>query len=117
MPHSIVHATQFFEFVKSIAGSTTQGNQVRLAPVFIQPMASDDVAKAVGRISVGTPTKTIRWKRFSEIIGFIYRSPSAEPFSRIRMRNSNRRSGKKTPRTRSAMADLPNQLKFIKEWR
>jgi uncharacterized protein YbjT (DUF2867 family) len=55
LPYSIVHATQFFEFVKNIAAAATQGNTVRLAPVFIQPMAADDVAKAVGRIAVGTP--------------------------------------------------------------
>lgn len=59
LPYSIVHATQFFEFVKSIAAAATKGNTVRLAPVFIQPMAADDVAKAVGRIAVGTPVNGI----------------------------------------------------------
>jgi len=55
IPYSIVHATQFFEFVRSIAAAATDGNKVRLAPVLIQPMAADDVASAVGRIAVGTP--------------------------------------------------------------
>ena len=55
IPYSIVHATQFFEFVKSIAAAATDGNRVRLAPVLIQPMAADDVASAVGRIAVGMP--------------------------------------------------------------
>jgi uncharacterized protein YbjT (DUF2867 family) len=55
IPYSIVHATQFFEFVKSIAAAATDGNRVRLAPVLIQPMASDDVASAVGRVAVGKP--------------------------------------------------------------
>src|SRR5216110_1865743 len=55
IPYSIVHATQFFEFVKSIADAATDGNRVRLAQVLIQPMAADDVASAVGRIAVGTP--------------------------------------------------------------
>jgi uncharacterized protein YbjT (DUF2867 family) len=59
IPYSIVHATQFFEFVKSIAAAATEGNTVRLAPVFIQPMAADDVAKAVGRIAVGPPVNGI----------------------------------------------------------
>ena len=59
IPYSIVHATQFFEFVKSIAAAATEGNTVRLAPVLIQPMAADDVAKAVGRIAVGTPVNGI----------------------------------------------------------
>jgi uncharacterized protein YbjT (DUF2867 family) len=59
VPYSIVHATQFYEFVKSIAAGATEGNTVRLAPVFIQPMAADDVAKAVGMISVGAPVNGI----------------------------------------------------------
>ena len=55
IPYSIVHATQFFEFVKRIADEATEGTTVRLPPVLIQPMAADDVAKAVGRIAVGEP--------------------------------------------------------------
>ena len=54
-PYSIVHATQFFEFVKSIAAAATEGNTVRLAPALIQPMAADDVAQAVAGIAVGAP--------------------------------------------------------------
>jgi len=55
IPYSIVHATQFFEFIKSIADAATDGNTVRLAPVLIQPMAADDVADAVARICLGPP--------------------------------------------------------------
>ena len=55
IPYSIVHATQFFEFVKSIADAATDGSTVRLAPVLIQPMAADDVALVVGNIAVGAP--------------------------------------------------------------
>jgi uncharacterized protein YbjT (DUF2867 family) len=55
IPYSIVHATQFFEFVKSIADAATDGGRVRLAHVLIQPMAADDVADAVARIAVGAP--------------------------------------------------------------
>jgi uncharacterized protein YbjT (DUF2867 family) len=55
IPYSIVHATQFFEFIKSIADAATNGATVRLAPVLIQPMAADDVASAVGRVAVGSP--------------------------------------------------------------
>ena len=55
IPYSIVRATQFFEFVKSIAGDATDGDTVRLAPVLIQPMAADDVAGAVGRVATGSP--------------------------------------------------------------
>ena len=59
IPYSIVHATQFFEFVKSIAAAGTDGNVVRLAPVLFQPMASDDVADALARIVVGKPVNGI----------------------------------------------------------
>jgi uncharacterized protein YbjT (DUF2867 family) len=59
IPHSIVHATQFFEFIRSIADAATDGNTVRLAPVLIQPMAAEDVASAVGRIAVGSPVNGI----------------------------------------------------------
>ena len=55
IPYSIVHATQFFEIVKRIADEATVGTTVRLPPVLIQPMAADDVAKAVGLIAVGAP--------------------------------------------------------------
>ena len=55
IPYTIVHATQFFEFVKRIADEATVGTTVRLPPVLIQPMAADDVAEAVGRVAVGSP--------------------------------------------------------------
>src|SRR5262245_59813188 len=55
IPYSIVHATQFFEFIERIADEATDGATVRQPPVFIQPMAADDVAKAVDRIAAGAP--------------------------------------------------------------
>jgi uncharacterized protein YbjT (DUF2867 family) len=59
IPYSIVHATQFFEFIKNIAQDATDGDTIRRAPVLFQPMAADDVAKAVGRVSLGTPVNGI----------------------------------------------------------
>jgi uncharacterized protein YbjT (DUF2867 family) len=58
--YSIVHATQSFEFVESIPGFSTIDGKVHLPPVLIQPMASDDVAAAVGRAAVGEPLNGIR---------------------------------------------------------
>ena len=55
IPYSIVHATQFFEFVNGIADAATDGNTVRLPPALIQPMAADDVATGVGLVAVGAP--------------------------------------------------------------
>lgn len=59
-PYSIVHATQFFEFVTSIADMSTVEGTVHLPPVLIQPMAADDVAAAVGRVATGEPLNGIR---------------------------------------------------------
>ena len=55
IPYSIVRATQFFEFVSRIADAATDGNQVRVPPAFIQPIAADDVATAVTKAAIGTP--------------------------------------------------------------
>jgi uncharacterized protein YbjT (DUF2867 family) len=51
---TIVHATQFFEFLRSIADDATTGGVVRLARALIQPMAADDVAAAIVS-TVSTP--------------------------------------------------------------
>ena len=37
VPYTILRATQFFEFIGRIADSSTDGESVRLAPVFVQP--------------------------------------------------------------------------------
>ncbi len=55
IPYSIVHATQFFEFVRRMADEATDGSTVRFAPVLFQPIAGDDVAQAVGKIAAGSP--------------------------------------------------------------
>jgi uncharacterized protein YbjT (DUF2867 family) len=55
IPYSIVHATQFFEFITRIADEATDGTTVRLPPVLIQPIAADDVAKRVARTAVSPP--------------------------------------------------------------
>ena len=59
IPYSIVRATQFFEFVKRIADSATEGNTVRLPPVRFQPLAADDVASAVVKVAIGSPMNGI----------------------------------------------------------
>jgi len=59
VPYSIVHATQFFEFIRPIADAATAGDTVRLPPALIQPMAADDVASAMAKVSVGAPLNGI----------------------------------------------------------
>lgn len=55
IPYTIVRATQFFEFVGSIARSAADGQTVRLPPALMQPIASDDVAAALADIAVEPP--------------------------------------------------------------
>ncbi|WAC92377.1 SDR family oxidoreductase [Mycobacterium sp. Aquia_213] len=58
-PHSIVRATQFFEFVGGIADSLVDGDTVRAPHGAFQPIASADVAAAVTRAAVGDPVGLI----------------------------------------------------------
>jgi uncharacterized protein YbjT (DUF2867 family)/nitrite reductase/ring-hydroxylating ferredoxin subunit len=55
IPFSIVQATQFFEFLTTIADAATRGTTVRVPPVHFQPIAADDVARAVAKIATGSP--------------------------------------------------------------
>ena len=59
IPYSIVHATQFFEFLKGLADISMVGDKVHLPPVLFQPMAADDVATGVARVAVGAPVNGI----------------------------------------------------------
>ena len=59
IPHSIVRATQFYEFFQGIADFSTDGNNVRLPHVLFQPMAADDVASGMARVAVGPPVNGI----------------------------------------------------------
>ncbi|ACP23581.1 possible nucleoside-diphosphate-sugar epimerase (plasmid) [Sinorhizobium fredii NGR234] len=55
IPYTILRATQFFEFVGGIAQSATVGEEIRLSPALIQPIASDDVAAALADVAVAPP--------------------------------------------------------------
>lgn len=59
IPYSIVHATQFFEFVTSIAASATVGDEVHLSHAQIRPMAAEDVATAVAKVTAHEPLNTV----------------------------------------------------------
>jgi uncharacterized protein YbjT (DUF2867 family) len=59
IPYSIVHATQFFEFLKTLADSATVGDTVRMPPALFQPMAAADVAEGVAIAAVGAPVNGI----------------------------------------------------------
>jgi uncharacterized protein YbjT (DUF2867 family) len=53
--HSVIRATQFFEFFSRIADDASVENTVLLPPVLCQPMAGDDVAEALAGIAVNSP--------------------------------------------------------------
>jgi uncharacterized protein YbjT (DUF2867 family) len=55
IPYTLVQATQFFEFVRAISQSATEGNTVRLPPVLFQPIAADDVASVVAEAALDEP--------------------------------------------------------------
>lgn len=59
IPYTIVHSTQFFEFLGAIAQSGADGDTVHLSPAFVQPIASDDVAAAVADYTVGSPVNAV----------------------------------------------------------
>jgi uncharacterized protein YbjT (DUF2867 family) len=59
IPYSIVHATQFFEFIKGIADQATDGGTVHVPAILFQPMAADDVASGVGHVAVNAPVNGV----------------------------------------------------------
>src|SRR5690348_12829255 len=59
IPYTIVHATQFFEFLKGLADISTVDGKVHLPPVLFEPMSADDVASGVAKVAVGPPVNGI----------------------------------------------------------
>lgn len=55
LPYTIVHSTQFMEFLSGIAQSGTVGDSVHLSPAYVQPIASDDVADAMTDVALAAP--------------------------------------------------------------
>lgn len=55
IPYTIVHSTQFMEFLSGIAQSGTVGDAVHLSPAYVQPIASDDVADAMTDVALAPP--------------------------------------------------------------
>ncbi|GLK79170.1 NmrA family transcriptional regulator [Methylopila turkensis] len=74
-PHTIVRATQFFEFLGALADGSTVDGAVRLAKCQFQPIAADEVAAALagaatadainGVIEIAGPERA----GFAEIVG------------------------------------------------
>jgi uncharacterized protein YbjT (DUF2867 family) len=59
IPYTIVRSTQFLEFLGAIAASSADGNTVRISPGLFQPIAADDVAAIVAKVSLASPRNGI----------------------------------------------------------
>lgn len=59
IPYTIVHSTQFLEFLGGIAQSGTQGDTVHLSAAWLQPIAADDVALAMTDCTLGAPVNGV----------------------------------------------------------
>jgi uncharacterized protein YbjT (DUF2867 family) len=59
VPYTIVHSTQFFEFMGAIAHSGTESGSVRLPNALMQPISSDDVAAALTDVALSAPQNGI----------------------------------------------------------
>jgi uncharacterized protein YbjT (DUF2867 family) len=59
IPYTIIRSTQFLEFLRGIAASSTDGNIVRLSPGLFQPIAADDVAANVADVALAAPLNEI----------------------------------------------------------
>lgn len=52
IPFTILHATQFFEFLLEIVELSVYKQSLRLSPAYIQPVASADVAASLAELAV-----------------------------------------------------------------
>ncbi len=59
IPYTIVRATQFMEFLGTIAATSADGNRIRLSPGLFQPIAADDVAAIVADVALAAPRNGI----------------------------------------------------------
>lgn len=59
IPYTIVHSTQFMEFLGGIVQSGTVGDKVRLSSAYVQPIASDDVADSMAAVATSAPINGI----------------------------------------------------------
>jgi uncharacterized protein YbjT (DUF2867 family) len=59
IPYTIVHSTQFFEFLSGIVASSTVGDKIHLSLAEIQPISSDDVAAQLTEVVLGPPANDV----------------------------------------------------------
>ncbi|MER9657565.1 SDR family oxidoreductase [Mesorhizobium sp. M0152] len=59
IPYTIVHSTQFFEFLSGIAQSGTVGDITTVPNAYFQPIASDDVADIMTDVALLPPVNGV----------------------------------------------------------
>jgi uncharacterized protein YbjT (DUF2867 family) len=59
IPYTIVHSTQFMEFLGGIVASANEGSSVRLSTAKIQPIAAEDVASIMAETALKDPINGI----------------------------------------------------------
>lgn len=59
VPYTIIHSTQFMEFLGGIAASAHDGGSVALSTAKIQPIAAEDVANMVVKFAIEKPVNGI----------------------------------------------------------
>jgi uncharacterized protein YbjT (DUF2867 family) len=76
VPWTILHATQFFEFMGGIAQSATEGDTVRVSSAMFQPISSEDVAETLTKLALEAPKNTTvevagpEKFKMNELVGF-----------------------------------------------
>jgi uncharacterized protein YbjT (DUF2867 family) len=59
IPYTIVRATQFIEFMASLANASPAGQPIHLSPAYVQPIGADDVTDAMADVALGSPVNGI----------------------------------------------------------
>lgn len=59
IPYTILHSTQFFEFIEGIINAGVDGGTIRLSPALVQPVAADDVSAVLADLAVGVPVNGV----------------------------------------------------------
>ncbi len=55
VPYTILRSTQFFEFLRGIANSASEGGSITLSSALVQPVAAIDLSAAVAEIALRAP--------------------------------------------------------------
>ncbi|MGO4570133.1 SDR family oxidoreductase [Rhizobium sp. 2YAF20] len=58
-PYTILHSTQFFEFISGVIDMGVDGEGFRLPSASVRPIAADNVADMLAELAMGTPRNDI----------------------------------------------------------